>query len=93
MKAKESNQFLRITYKVNDQTYTNILHSSEIVVNREWVNGVVSVEVFAINENVNKITSLPLSEILVDQPARERLANLTNQNNPDLFKHHLNNTL
>ena len=43
MRAKERNQFLRVTYSDDGATYTDTLHSSEVGVSRADLDKIVSV--------------------------------------------------
>ena len=93
MKANQRNQFLRITYTANGQTYTDSLHSSEVAVSREWLDSVVSVEVLPACRDAD--TSGPTCyshcpcqpEIWNGNDAKQRLDQLTTENHPDLHSH------
>lgn len=91
MRAKEKNQFLRITYSRNGETYTDTLHSLEVAVSREWLDTVVSVELLPICPNANlsgpdcygHCKCVATSTTWNGNDARQRLAELTAQNAPE----------
>lgn len=76
MQAQVRNQYLRITYKKDGVSYTDTLHSSEIVVSREWLDTVVSVEVVPFYSSDEK-------EHLYGKDAKAVLEELTRENAPD----------
>ncbi len=72
MRAKDRNQYLRVTYHAHDDEenqYCETLHSSEIAVCREWLDKVVRVDVFS-----------DAPETLTGRPARDLLEKLTTAN-------------
>lgn len=87
MGAKIKNQFLRITYKdlTNQEkpTFSDILHSSEIAVNRGLLNTIVSVEVLpnepepALYQDLNHVQH---GELLTGKDAVDVLEELTAEN-------------
>lgn len=76
MQAQVRNQYLRITYKKDGVFYTDTLHSSEIVVSREWLDTVVSVEVIPFYCSDEK-------QYLYGKDAKAVLEELTRENAPD----------
>lgn len=90
MKAKAQGQFLRITYTApGGQTYTDILHSSEVGVSRADLDKIVSVSILAdcpaadhSGPDCYGHCGCAQAEMLRDEPARALLADLTHQNAP-----------
>ncbi len=89
MRAKERNQFLRITYTVGGQSYSEILHSSEVAVSRHYLNTVLSVEILAGCPGVDLFGAKCSgscdncqSRHIPGSAARALLAELTNENGP-----------
>jgi hypothetical protein len=86
MRAKESNQWLRVTYKnlenPNVLTYSEILHSSEITVARGWLNTIVSIEIFkdAPTLALYQDSHFEESETLTGVDARNYAGRLTREN-------------
>jgi hypothetical protein len=78
MQAQIKNQYLRITYKKDGVSYTDTLHSSEIVVSREWLDMVVSVEVMPFYSSDEK-------EYFYGKDARAVLERLTRENAPETW--------
>jgi hypothetical protein len=83
MRATNKNKWLRITYKnpeQPDQEFTDTLHSSEITVNRGWLNTIVRIEILheapTLYGNPNEATP----EILTGNEAVKMLEELTNEN-------------
>ena len=76
MQAQVRNQYLRITYKKDGVSYTDTLHSSEIVVSREWLDTVVSVEAVPFYSSDEK-------EYFYGKDAKAVLEELTHENAPD----------
>lgn len=72
MRAKEKDMYVRITYHAANnegEQFTDILHSSEIAVSRDWLDRVVRVEL---------LKETP--ETLAGSSAKELLQGLTNSN-------------
>lgn len=78
MKAQTENRYLRITYKKDGETYTDVLHSSEIVVSREWLDTVVRVETVPFYSSDEK-------ECFYGKDAKAVLEQLTRENSPDVW--------
>jgi hypothetical protein len=87
MRAKANNKFLRVTYKNLDDpqqsTFSDILHSSEISVNRGLLNTIVSVEILSDLQASEICQSLTIGhnrEILEGEEAIKVLEELTARN-------------
>jgi hypothetical protein len=81
MKAQIKNQWIRVYYRNLDdpeQTYSDVLHSSEIVVNRGWLNTIIKIEVLA--EQPAPLHFGEPIETLEGEQAKELLDDLTAQN-------------
>ncbi|MEA5139832.1 hypothetical protein [Arcicella rigui] len=87
MRAKVNNQFLRVTYKnlddLNQSTFSDILHSSEIAVHRGLLNTIVSLEILP-NEPepalYQDLSHAHHGELLTGKDAVEVLEELTAEN-------------
>lgn len=65
-RAMEKEKMLRITYKENGQEYTDILGANEILVTREWLDKIVSIDVLE-----------PQQKELTGKGAKEYLLNMS----------------
>jgi len=90
MRAKVRNQFLQVTYSVDGATYTDILHSTEVGVNRADLDKVVSITILpdcplATHSGPDCYGHCRCSnpESLTGNKARTLLADLTTQNAPE----------
>lgn len=85
MNAQKKNQWLRVYYRSLDepeQTYSDVLHSSEIAVNRGWLNTIIKIDILP-NAPAPALYGEPHNEhfeTIEGEPAKELLDNLTAQN-------------
>ncbi|MEZ0541247.1 hypothetical protein [Fibrella arboris] len=89
MKAQQRNQFLRITYSVDGETYTDTLHSSEVSVSRADLDKVESIFILPAcltadhsGRDCYAHCRSATPENLTGPDARALLADLTSQNAP-----------
>lgn len=79
MQAQIKNQFIKITYKKNGETYTDVIHSSEVAVNREWLETVVWIETVPFYKSDEK-------EYYYGKEAKAVLEQLTHENAPETYQ-------
>lgn len=85
MKAQKLNQWLRVHYRNLDepeQTYSDILHSTEIAVNRGWLNTIIKIDILP-DAPAPALYGDPHNEhfeTIEGEPAKEYLDNLTAEN-------------
>lgn len=85
MNAQKKNQWLRVHYRSLDepeQTYSDVLHSSEIAVNRGWLNTIIKIDILP-DAPAPALYGEPHNEhfeTIEGEPAKELLDSLTAQN-------------
>lgn len=84
MKAKETEKYIRVTYKNLDdptqQTETVTLKSSEIAVSRGWLNTIVKIEILHDEPNLYGCPNEPTPEILTGVDAINFASRLNREN-------------
>ncbi len=84
MKAKETEKYIRVTYKNLDdptqQTETVTLKSSEIAVSRGWLNTIVKIEILHDEPKLYGCPNEPTPEILTGVDAKNYASKLNREN-------------
>lgn len=84
MRVKNNDNWLRVTYKDLDNpdrpNFTDTLHSSEVTVNRGWLNTIVSIEILHEAPTLYGNANEPHPEILTGVDARNYASCLTREN-------------
>lgn len=85
MNAVNKNKWLQITYKNPDtsEIYTDILHGSEVAVNRGYLNTIIKIEVLHDNPTLYNEPNNPHPEVITGESAKKLLEQLTKENQND----------